>query len=649
MENKINQVNELITYLNARTEEYNKGIPTITDKEFDDLYFKLIQLEKETGYINHQSPTQTILYQYVNSLNKINHNHPMLSLEKTKDYDVIKSFIGDKDAIVMFKMDGLTCSLRYYNGRLVSAETRGNGYIGEDITHNAYVINTIPKTIDYKGELIVDGEVICDTHTFDEEFSKDYKNVRNFAAGSIRLLNSKESEQRKLRFVAWDCIKGFDEENSFSNKLKNLQALGFEVVPYTIYSKDMDYDTVVENTDITSTALAYPIDGLVFKFDDIEYGKSLGATEHHFRNAMALKFYDDEYETTLQNIEWGTGRTNVLTPVAVFNEIEIDGCAVTRASLHNVSVMEEVLGQNPQIGQKLYVIKANEIIPQITKSIKPLAYIQDLIIDIPTNCPSCGAPTAIVTNNGVKTLTCTGEDCGGRLINKFDHFCSKKGMDIKGLSKATLEKLIDWEWLNTITDIYSLNKYRDEWIKKPGFGPASVDKILDAIEASKEVAPNAFIAALGIPLIGGSVAKDLMKHFDTYEDFRRAAAEKFDFSAFDGFAENKTLAIWNFDFTEADNLLKHINFIYEKNTSSIESCKDVKVVITGRLFMYKNRSELKEIIEQHGGKVVDSVSKSTTVLINNDVESTSSKNVTAKKLGIPIMSEENFTKMYLLT
>lgn len=649
METKIARINELIDYLNKRTEEYNKGVPTITDKEFDDLYFELISLEKETGYINHQSPTQTVHYQNLDILNKVNHNHPMLSLEKTKDYNVIKSFIGNKDAIMMFKMDGLTCSLRYYNGRLVSAETRGNGYVGEDITHNAYVIDTIPKTINYKDELIVDGEVICDTHTFDEEFSKDYKNVRNFAAGSIRLLNSKESEQRKLKFVAWDCIKGFDEENSFLNKLNNLQKLGFEVVPYAVYDKNMDFDVLVEDTNIESTGLAYPIDGLVFKFDDIEYGKSLGATEHHFRNAMALKFYNDEYESRLLDIEWGTGRTNVLTPVAIFETIEIDGCDVSRASLHNVSVLRETLGDSPQMYQKVYVIKSNEIIPQIVKSDISPCYIQDLIIDIPTICPVCGAPTEIVNNDGVETLICTNDDCGGRAINKLDHFCSKKGLDIKGLSKATLEKLIDWEWVSNFEDIYNLHAYRNDWIKKPGFGVASVDKILAAIEDSKNVFAEQFISAIGIPLIGTAVAKDLMKYFDTYEDFRKAAEDHYDFSHLDGFAESKTSAIWSFDFTEADKVQKYLNIVSVDKTanSSVESCKDIKVVITGRVSKFKNRNALKELIEARGGKVVDSISKNTTVLINNDVNSTSSKNVSAKKLGIPIMSEEEFEAMYL--
>lgn len=648
MKDKITRINELIKYLNARTEEYNKGVPTITDKEFDDLYFELISLEKETGYINLQSPTQTIHYQNLDSLNKVTHNHPMLSLEKTKNYDVIKSFIGDKKVVIMLKMDGLTCSLRYLNGRLVSAETRGNGYVGEDITHNAYVIENIPKTINYKDELIVDGEVICDTFTFEKEFAGEFKNPRNFAAGSIRLLNSKESEQRQLKFVAWDCIKGFDEENSFGRKLYLLGRLGFTTVPLAAYYSE-NFTEIVIDAEEEAFGLSYPIDGLVFKYDDIEYGKSLGSTEHHFRNAMALKFYDDTYETHLRDIEWGTGRTNVLTPVAIFDTVEIDGCDVSRASLHNVSVLRETLGDFPQIGQKVHVIKANEIIPQIVHSNKPAAYIQDLIIDIPSKCPVCGAPTEVVNNDGVETLICTNDNCGGRAINKLDHFCSKKGLDIKNLSKATLEKLIDWEWVNCFEDIYNLHVHREDWIKKPGFGVASVDKILAAIEDSRTPTAEALIAAIGIPLVGTSVAKDLMKHFRDYEDFRKAAEDHYDFTLLDGFAESKTSAIWEFDFTEADKVQKYLNIVSVDKTanSSIESCKDIKVVITGRVSKFKNRNALKEVIEAYGGKVVDTVTKSTTVLINNDVNSTSSKNNTAKKLGVPIMSEEEFERMYL--
>lgn len=645
MSDKISeQLVSLIEYLNDRTAEYEAGHPTISDKEWDDKYFELICLERELGYTLTNSPTIQIPYDVVNQLEKVEHNHKMLSLDKTKDMEDVVKFVGNQSFVAMAKMDGLTCSLRYINGRLAGAETRGNGFVGENILHNAKVVPSIPNTIPYKEELVVDGEIIC-TYTDFDDFSSDYRNPRNFAAGSIRLLDSKECANRKLTFVAWDVLKGLDNILSVKERLNTLKRFGFLTVPYIT----SDVNLIAELPSIinsTAQALSYPIDGVVFKFDNVEYGRSLGETSHHFKNAIAFKFYDEVYETSLTDIEWSMGRTGILTPVAIFETVEMDGSEVGRASLHNISIMEELLG-NPHIGQRIAVYKANMIIPQIDSADKTGA---GVAITIPEVCPICGESVQIIDNDGVKVLMCLNPNCEGKLINKLDHFCGKKGLDIKGLSKATLEKLIDWGWVNSISDIMVLINHRNEWIKMPGFGQKSVDKILDAIEDSKFTTLEAFISSLGIPLIGKSVSKELVKYVKTYDEFREKAQSHFDFSIYDGFAESKTTAIWTYDFTEADKVYPYLYFTQEEKVveNNDNACADVKVVITGKLQHFKNRDALKECIEAHGGKVVDSVNKTTTYLVNNDVNSNSSKNLTAKKLGIPILSEQEFLEKFNL-
>lgn len=639
----LEQLKILTEYLNARTAEYDAGHPTISDKEWDDKYFELICLEEKLNYAFDNSPTKTIIYNSVNQLEKVEHNHKMLSLEKTKDIEDIKNFVKANDFLVMAKMDGLTCSLKYANGRLVSAETRGNGVIGENILHNAKVISSIPKNISYKDTLIVDGEIICTYKDFND-YSSDYKNPRNFASGSIRLLNSKECEKRKLTFIAWDVIEGFNSLITLEEKLEKLKTFNFLTVPYI--KNDINVIELIKNK---AQELSYPIDGLVFKFNNIDYGKSLGETAHHCKNAMSYKFYDDEYETELENIEWTMGRSGVLTPVGIFKTVDIDGTDVSRASLHNISIMRETLGSTPHIGQVIRVFKSNMIIPQILDADLSNPKDNTIILNIPTICPVCGGDTKILDNEGVKTLICLNKDCEGKLINKLDHFCGKKGLDIKGLSKATLEKLIDWGWVNNISDILFLDNYRDYWIKKPGFGVKSVDNILTAIKESiSTVSLESFISSLGIPLIGLNVSKELVKYIPTYEEFRQKIDTKFDFSIYEGFAESKTESLLNFDFTEADKIYPFLTFIENKEENNEENCKDIKVVITGKIQYFKNRNELKARIESKGGKVVDSVSKNTTYLINNDINSDSSKNKSAKTLGVPIISEEDFLKKFNL-
>ena len=627
---------ELVDILNYHTKLYDEGQPEITDKEWDDLYFQLLSMEQKENFAYKDSPTRTIDYQVVSKLNKVEHNHKMLSLDKTKNLDEIRNFAQKRQMLVMSKVDGLTCSLRYINGRLTSAETRGNGVIGEDVLHNALTIPTIPYRVETEEELIIDGEIVCLTSDF-EKFSEEYKNPRNFAAGSIRLLDSGECAKRKLTFIAWDVIKGFDEVNLVSQRLLMLETLGFKVVPMLITTTIDDY--TVESVLNLSKELSIPIDGLVFKFNDISYGRSLGATAHHFKNAIAYKLYDEQFETHLRKIDWTMGRTGALTPVAVFDPVEIDGAMVERASLHNLSVLRETLG-TPRVGQTIEVFKANAIIPQIAWSDKDAT---GELIPIPMVCPICGEKLESRKDNDSIILMCVNSACEGRLINKIDHFAGKKGLDIKGLSIATLDKLIEWGWINNCLDIYSLKNYAGEWMNKPGFGEKSVQNILNAIEESKECSLSAFICALGIPLIGSNIAKDLANYFDSYDEFREAIDEKFDFSQLKGFAESKTSALLNFDYTEADELNKILTI--KKTSIEIKTDKPLenkKYVITGTVKQFKNRSELQQFIEERGGKVVSGISKNVDYLINNDINSTSAKNKAAKQLGIPIISEAEF-------
>lgn len=645
---------DIVAKLNKATKAYDRGEPYMTDKEWDNLYFSLVELEKELGHALPDSPTQRIVYQAkVLELNKVSHNHSMLSLAKTKDLDEVKSFLGDKKVVIMAKMDGLTCSLRYVDGKLVSAETRGDGLIGEDVTHNAMVIKSIPKRINYKEELIVDGEIICTKEDF-KPFEKEYKNPRNFAAGSIRLLDSAECAKRNLTFVAWDVIKGFEQWPTLIDRFLCIKVLGFTIVPstpkYTTLELDLAYiQEIVEHR-------GYPIDGIVFKFNDIAYGKSLGSTSHHFNNAIAYKFYDETYETHLKYIEWTMGRTGVLTPVAVFEPIEIDGATVERASLHNVSVMREIMGNCCYAGQRIKVFKANQIIPQIMSADKmdygDVVAHGGITVDGFSGeiyCPICGGSTSLKeSDSGTINLVCDEPTCKGKLINRLDHFCSKKGLDIKGLSKATLEKLIDWGYVNDLDDLFNLDMVRDVWIKQSGFGEKSVNKIIAAVYAASQTATlDAVISAAGIPLIGRTVAKDLAKRFKTYENFREHINKGFDFSTLDGYGPEMSKALLTFDYDELDFIVgNYININYPKEETKEKSLEGITFVITGKLKMYKNRDALKAEIEAHGGKVSGSVTKKTDYLINNDINSTTAKNKTAKDLGIPIITEEDFINFF---
>ena len=639
------EYNYAIEDLNKATVAYDKGQPIMTDKEWDDLYFAVSEYEYWNGALP-ESPTQKVHFETVSELKKVKHNHPMLSLNKTKDMNEIKSFLGNRHCIVMAKMDGLTCSLHYENGRLVSAETRGNGIEGEDVTHNAMVIPSIPKRIEYNDPITIDGEIICTYKNF-EPWVDTYKNPRNFAAGSIRLLNSAECAKRNLTFVAWDII---NIHENMSKKMDFLFKWHFNVVPYIAYPNtplDIERDDEREIKEMCQD-VGYPIDGLVYKYDNIDEYEAAGRTDHHFKGGLAYKFYDETYDTKLRDIDWTMGRTGVLTPVAVFDSVDADGSVIERASLHNYSVMKDLLG-NPFVGERLKVCKMNMIIPQVVSAKKDEVWASKTMLNEIKVCPICGQPVEIVTSDSdVKNVMCTNPACPGKLVNILDHFCGKKGLDIKGLSKKTFEKLADWGWVNGITDIPKLKEHRNDWINKPGFGVGSVDKILNSIEtAFSDAYLNNFISAIGIPLIGSTVAKDISKKVDSWAGFRNLIDTNFDFTSWAGFGYEMNKSLHDFDYSEADELAKFITFRTEDETRQDKSVQlDGKIfVITGKLLYHSNRQQLVDKIEAAGGKVSSSVSAKTNYLVNNDIQSTSAKNKKALELKIPIITEEELLEM----
>ena len=647
---------QAVEWLNEQTEKYDAGNPQVSDEEWDRTYFDVQKYESENrDEILPNSPTQKIIYNLVTELKKKTHNHPMLSLAKTKEVNEVYKFLNNKDFIVMAKMDGLTCSLHYENGYLVSAETRGNGEVGEDVTHNAFVIPSIPKRINYKEPLTVDGEIIC---TYDDfhNWSNEYKNPRNFAAGSIRLLDSEECHHRDLTFVAWDAIE--DIHSTLSLKLSFLVDLGFIIVPF-VTNINVDYNTKIIEEDIEavkrmSALHSYPIDGVVFKLDNIDEYVERGRTAHHFSGGLAFKFTDELYDTKLKYIDWTMGRTGVLTPVAVFDPIEIDSTIVERASLHNVSVMRKLLGSCAYVGEPLKIFKANQIIPQIAEAGPHYDY--GYVVshggvsanDCPEHCPVCGSTeiSIITSADGVENLICENSACSGKLINRIEHFFGKKGLDAKGISEKTIEKLIDWEWVTEIEDMFNLRQYQKEWINKTGFGTSSVSKILDSIEQCKKCSLEAFITAIGIPLVGSKVSKVIAEKVKTWENFREMIESGYDFSSWAGFGYEMNKSIIDFDYDEADKLSKYVEFKeMEELSAATTSLKDKTFVITGKLKLHKNRQELVDKIENAGGKVQSSVSSKTMYLVNNDVTSTSAKNIKAKELNIPIITEEELLEM----
>ena len=630
------RVEFLVSALNRYTELYDKGVPEISDKQWDDMYFELVALEQERGYILPNSPTQKVNYTVVNELQKVKHNHPMLSLDKTKDIDEIKSFLGSRDWIAMLKLDGLTCSLLYEDGRLVRAETRGDGEIGEDVTHNAMVIPSIPKRIPHKGRLIVDGEIICQRDDF-KEFEGEYKNARNFASGSIRLLDSNECAKRKLTFVAWDVIGFYEKCTTLYDKLMMLERLNFMTVLFRTKGSEIEHDiwSLKEFADICG----YPIDGIVFKWNDCAEYESAGRTDHHFRGGFAYKFYDELYETKLTDVEWTLGKTGVLTPTAIFETVQIDGCDISRASLHNISIIKK-LGLTNNCTVK--ISKRNEIIPQVEECLQD----GDSPIIYPKQCPVCDGETEVVTENASEVLMCKNPNCLGKLLGRLKFFVSKPAMNIDGLSEATLEKFIELGWLTKFIDIYYLDVNKADMIKLDGFGDKSVNKLLESIEKSRDVKLENFICALSIDGVGKSASKTISNAFDgNFEQLLSAFKNGFNWNELEDIGEKTSANITKYfteNRTEIMELANEMNFIEPRKAKiGDNSLNGLKFCITGSFS--QSRDALKEKLETKGAKFVGSISKNLDVLFCG--EKAGSKLTKAQNLGVKVMNYDELIKL----
>ena len=644
---KIKEMKELIKIINSyRNEYYNNSISKISDYEYDKLVDRLTELESDTGIIFNNSPTQTVGYEVKNKLSKVVHDHPMLSLDKTKDITKIHSFIDNKKALVMAKMDGLTCSLKYVNGKLQSAESRGNGHTGEDITHNIRVIDNIPKTINIDGECVIDGEIIITHSVFEAvkekckiEDNKIYKNSRNLASGSVRLLDSQKSSERGLKFVAWKVVTGLSTD-SFTERLDALYSNGFDVVPYIGIDTHSDSSMLkyyVEEIRKDCDALGYPIDGCVFSFDSIAYGESLGITSHHPRNQMAFKFYDELVPTTLRFVDWTMGKTGILTPTAVVDTVEIDGTDVSRASMHNITIMKKL---NARVGCTCRVLKANMIIPQIDSCDDD--GIEDIVI--PDICPVCGHSTIRSVNEDTEILICSNPDCAGKLLGKLNTFVSKQAMNIEGLSEATLEFLMNEGLISSFEDIYNLHNHKSRLMSMPGFGETSVSNLLDSIEKSRTVELPNFITAMSIPNIGLTSAKALCEYFDNeYTKLIEALTTSFDFSMIPGFGDltNKSIHEWyKHNGSTMDLVQSHLTII----KPAVRNIVSTDSPISGKTFCITGtfespRKVIQEQLESLGGTFVSSVTKKTDVLFV--ASAAGSKLKKAQDLGITIVDEEH--------
>ena len=647
----------MISILNEASEAYyNTGTPIMTDEQFDTRLEDLRQLEEETGFVFSNSPTHSVGAKVLTELKEITHSHPMLSLDKCHTAEEVIKFANNKEMVASIKLDGLTCSLTYKNGILVSAETRGDGYVGSDITEHIKQFSNVPFKINKEGTYIIDGEAIIKDEDF-AEINKDgeYKNSRNLASGTLAVLDTSLVAKRKLRFLAWDVIEG-GHKNTLSGNLVEARDLGFDIVPFWIngitpmalhpenLQSNMEYVFNVAKEE------GLPCDGIVFKINDIEYGKSLGATSHHFKNGIAYKAKNEEVETTLRDIDWTLGKTGVITPTAIFNTVEIYDTTVERASLHNISVMRELLGNEPHIGQSIVVTKSNMIIPQVVRADKRYSGIQDLMLDIPIKCPICGGNTEIKQDNNSEVLICTNDNCKGKLLGKLTHFVSKNAMDIEGLSEATLEKFIEFDWLTCFEDIYNLKAHVGEMVNLDGFGEKSTKKLLNAIYNSQNTTLDRFIYALSIPLIGRSASKTIGKYFNGDFDrfYEECCVNKFDFTILDDFGDTMNESINKYienNVVMIGKLSTYMNFEKSQNVSNNANLSGLTFVITGNLEHFANRDEALEKITAAGGKVSGSVSAKTSYLVNNDVTSTSGKNKKAKELNIPIISEEELIKM----
>lgn len=646
------EMKALIEELNQASDAYYNGGHTImTDAEWDQKYESLKKLESETGVVFSDSPTHRVGYEIRDAVKKVQHNHPMLSLDKAHTVEELEEFSNGQNCWVSIKLDGLTTSLKYMDGKLVSAETRGDGEIGVDCLHNAMTVTNIPKEIPYKEELIIDGEMIIDYDTFYQindnlEPDKKFKNPRNLVSGTLQLLDSKIAAERHMKFVAWRVIKGFDQYDSVTKRLCMIQDLGFTIVPFWEYHKDNNcLSEILMSICDSAVNHGYPYDGAVIGYLSHSYGEALGRTEKFFRYSIAYKYEDALVETIIRNVEWTMGKTGVLTPTAVFDPVEMDGTTVTKASLHNITIMKNL---ELSYGDTISVYKANQIIPQVADNFD--RFLDDLILP-PTTCPCCGEKTKIIKENDTEVLICTNPDCKGKLLGKLSNFVSRGKMNIDGLSEATIKKFIDANMLETYSDIYELDRFQYVIQMMPGFGEKSVQKLLDSIERSREVTLNRFLAALSIPGIGDKTAKDIAKAMhNNIEEFNQAVADRYDFSQISGigYVVNTQIYRWFDDMKnrlDYQKLLEHLHFPENQPSESSSALSGKIFCITGTISHYKNRKALQEEIERFGGKTTGSVTTKTSYLINNDKNSNSSKNKKAKELGIPFISEEEFLKM----
>lgn len=626
---------------------YQEDREIMSNVEYDALYDTLSALEKETGIVLADSPTVNVGYEAVEQLPKEEHERPMLSLDKTKEREVLREFIGEHPTLLSWKLDGLTIVLTYENGELIKAVTRGNGIVGEVITNNARVFKNIPLKISFKGRLVLRGEAIITYSDFEKinetigDADAKYKNPRNLCSGSVRQLNNEITAKRNVRFYAFSLVsaEGVDFRNSREVQFRWLNEQGFEVVEY----RKVTAETLDEAMDYFAEAVTtndFPSDGLVALYDDIAYGESLGTTAKFPRNAMAFKWADEMRDTRLMEIEWSPSRTGLINPVAIFEPVELEGTTVSRASVHNISIMKELkLG----IGDTIRVYKANMIIPQIAENLTGSGN-----APIPHTCPACGQETVVKKENDVECLFCVNPECPAKKIKSFGLFTSRDAMNIDGLSEATLEKFIARGFIHDFGDIFEISRYKDEIVEMEGFGQKSYDNLMESLERAKETTLPRVIYSLGIANIGLANAKVICRHFDNDLDrIRHASLEEVsDIDTIGPVIAGNLVAYFRDE--DNDRRLDHLmSFLHiqEDSPKQEQIFEGMNFVITGSLVHFENRSEAKELIESLGGKVTGSVTKKTNYLINNDIQSNSSKNKKARELGIPILSEEDFRKL----
>lgn len=649
MEQKRQRMQELIAILNEAGKAYYQNAEEImSNLQYDKLYDELVELEKELGITLANSPTVNVGYEVLSELPKERHEKPMLSLDKTKDVERLKEFLGKQKALISWKLDGLTIVLTYRDGMLQKAVTRGNGEVGEVITNNAKVFQNVPLHISYKGELILRGEAVIGYRDFEkinaeiEDVDAKYKNPRNLCSGSVRQLNNEITAKRNVKFFAFSLVKadGVEFRNSRKEQFAWLAAQGFDVVEHY----EVTADTVKEKVAFFAKKIEkndFPSDGLVLVYDDIAYGQSLGTTAKFPRDSFAFKWADEIRETKLSEIEWSPSRTGLINPVAIFEPVELEGTTVSRASVHNISIMEELeLG----IGDRIQVYKANMIIPQIAENLT-----RSGVKDIPKHCPVCGGDTEIRQINNAKSLYCTNPECQAKHIKSFALFVSRDALNIDGMSEATLEKFIMNGLIKEYADIFHLDRYEEEIKSMEGFGEKSYNKMQASIEKARTTTLPKLIYSLGIANIGLANAKIICKEFDhDIEKMKLASPEEL--SAIDGVGEVIANAFVDYfknerHVKEVDRLLKELVIPKEERNTEAQIFAGMNFVITGSVEHFKNRNEVKEVIESKGGKVTGSVTSKTNYLINNDTTSGSSKNKKARELGIAIISEEEFLKM----